>query len=174
MLPVEQRCLDAYRQQFGREPQVVASAPGRVNLIGEHTDYTGGFVLPCAIDRRIAVALGSPSEEARDGRAYAADLDDLRLLAAAATGRDGSWVDYLRGMAWSLTRAGLTLPVVDAAVAGDVPQGAGLSSSAALEASPALALTALAQRDLPRRDLARLCQQAENEFVGVQSGIMDQ
>src|ERR1051326_4678079 len=126
--PIEAESRQLYQATFHAEPEIIASAPGRVNLIGEHTDYTGGFVLPCAIDRRIAVALGSPSEEARDGRAYAADLDDLRLLAAAATGRDGSWVDYLRGVTWSLTRAGLTLPVVDAAVAGDVPQGAGLSS----------------------------------------------
>src|SRR5262245_27127070 len=118
MRPVEQRVLDAFRQQFGREPQVVASAPGRVNLIGEHTDYTGGFVLPCAIDRRIAVALGNVTEGAQAGRAYAADLNDTRPLTSADAGRDGSWVDYLRGVAWSLTRAGLTLPVVDAAVAG--------------------------------------------------------
>ena len=174
MRPVEQRAQDAFRQQFGRAAQVVASAPGRVNLIGEHTDYTGGFVLPCAIDRRIAVALGSVAEGEQSGRAYAADLNDTRPLPAAAAGREGSWADYLRGVAWALTRAGLPLPAVDAAVAGDVPQGAGLSSSAALEAATALALTALAQRDLPRRELALLCQQAENEYVGVQCGIMDQ
>jgi galactokinase len=176
----EQRALDAYRQRFGREPQVLASAPGRVNLIGEHTDYTGGFVLPCAIDRRVAVALGAHS--ARDGQAddegrglaYAADLDDTRPLERAGGQRDASWADYPRGVAWALTRAGLTLPVVDAAVAGDVPQGAGLSSSAAIEAATALALTTLAQHPLPRRDLALLCQQAENGFVGVHSGIMDQ
>ncbi len=171
---VEQRALEAFRQQFGRAAQVVASAPGRVNLIGEHTDYTGGFVLPCAIDRRIAVALGSVAEGEQSGRAYAADLDDMRTLTAAVAGREGSWPDYLRGVAWALTRAGLPLPAVDAAVAGDVPQGAGLSSSAALEAATALALTTLAQRDLPRRELALLCQQAENEYVGVQCGIMDQ
>ena len=174
MRPVEQRALEAFRQQFGRAAEVVASAPGRVNLIGEHTDYTGGFVLPCAIDRRIAVALGSVAEGEQSGRAYAVDLDDTRTLAPAAAGREGSWSDYLRGVAWALTRAGLPLPAVDAAVAGDVPQGAGLSSSAALEAATALALTTLAQRDLPRRELALLCQQAENEYVGVQCGIMDQ
>lgn len=173
MLTVEQRALDAYRQQFGREPQVVASAPGRVNLIGEHTDYTGGFVLPCAIDRRIAVALGGVAEGEEGGRAYAADLNDTRALASGDQ-REGSWADYLRGVAWALGRAGIALPVVNAAVAGEVPQGAGLSSSAALEAATALALITLAGRDVPRRDLARLCQQAENGFVGVQSGIMDQ
>src|ERR1051326_566145 len=174
MLPVEQRCLDAYRQQFGREPQVVASAPGRVNLIGEHTDYTGGFVLPCAIDRRIAVAVGSVAEGEEVGRAYAADLSDTRACSGADDQREGSWADYLRGVAWALGRAGLALPTVNAAVAGEVPQGSGLSSSAALEAATALALTTLAQRDLPRRELALLCQQAENGFVGVQCGIMDQ
>jgi galactokinase len=173
MVPVEQRALDAYRQQFGREPQVLASAPGRVNLIGEHTDYTGGFVLPCAIDRRVAVALGRVTESERGGRAYAADLDDTRALASGDQ-REGCWADYLRGVAWALGQAGIDLPVVNAAVAGEVPQGAGLSSSAALEAATALALTTLAQRDLPRRELALLCQRAENGFVGVQSGIMDQ
>lgn len=174
MREVEQRALDTYRQQFGREPQVVASAPGRVNLIGEHTDYTGGFVLPCAIDRRIAVALGGAADDEERGLGYAADLDDTRTLARAGGQGDGSWADYVRGVIWALTRAGGLLPAVNAAVAGDVPQGAGLSSSAALEAATALALTTLAERDLPRQNLALLCQQAENEFVGVRSGIMDQ
>jgi galactokinase len=189
MRPIEQQALDAYRQQFGRDPEIVASAPGRVNLIGEHTDYTGGFVLPCAIDRRVAVALGrQPARGSREanatedraagceecGVAYAADLDETRALPRDGGQRAGGWVDYLRGVAWALTRAGLTLPVVDAVVTGDVPQGAGLSSSAALEAATALALSALAEHDLPRRELARLCRQAENDFVGVHSGIMDQ
>jgi galactokinase len=187
MLDIEQRALDAYGQQFGHEPQVIASAPGRVNLIGEHTDYTGGFVLPCAIDRRIAVALGrhphpsrknealqvSAAENAEAGLAYAVDLDDLRGLPRTGGQRDGSWVDYLRGIAWALAHTGLVLPAVDVTVVGEVPQGAGLSSSAALEAATALALMALVGHDLPRRDLALLCQQAENDFVGVHTGIMD-
>ena len=105
MRPVEQRTLNAFRQQFGREPQVVASAPGRVNLIGEHTDYTGGFVLPCAIDRRIAVAVGSVAEGEEVGRAYAADLSDTRAFSGADDQREGSWADYLRGVAWALGRA---------------------------------------------------------------------
>jgi galactokinase len=184
MWKVEERAADAFHQQFGRAPDVVASAPGRVNVIGEHTDYTGGFVLPCAIDRRVAVALGArPPEQAGDshavapeagGRAYAADLEETRALPRGGGQPEGSWADYLRGVTWALGKAGVSLPMVDAAVAGDVPQGAGLSSSAALEAAAALALTALARHDLPRRDLARLCQQAENDFVGVHSGIMDQ
>lgn len=189
MWKVEERAADAFRQQFGRAPDVVASAPGRVNVIGEHTDYTGGFVLPCAIDRRVAVALGATAPRARQpeqaegssyadaeesGMGYAADLEETRALPRGGGQPDGSWADYLRGVTWALGRAGVSLPVVDAAVAGEVPQGAGLSSSAALEAAAALALTALARRDLPRRELARLCQQAENDFVGVHSGIMDQ
>lgn len=175
MLPVEQRALDTYRQQFGREPQVVASAPGRVNLIGEHTDYTGGFVLPCAISHRVAVALGRCQAEAvQPGRVYAADLNDTRLLAPTGSRPEGSWADYPRGVVWALTRAGLSLPTMDAVVKGEVPQGAGLSSSAALEAATALALTALVQQPWPRRELASLCQQAENAFVGIHSGIMDQ
>ncbi len=189
MWKVEERALDAFRQQFGRAPDVVASAPGRVNVIGEHTDYTGGFVLPCAIDRRVAVALGATVSRARQpeqagrssdadaeesGMGYAADLEETRALPSGGGQPDGSWADYLRGVTWALGRAGVRLPVVDAAAAGEVPQGAGLSSSAALEAAAALALTALARHDIPRRELARLCQQAENDFVGVHSGIMDQ
>ncbi len=185
MQKVEQRAVEAYRQHFGRAPQVVASAPGRVNVIGEHTDYTGGFVLPCAIDRRVAVAVGVRPPQAppsvggstagaeEHGLAYAADLDQMRPLAPGGGQAEGSWADYVRGLLWALTRAGVPLPAVEVAVAGEVPQGAGLSSSAALEAATALALTTLARHALPRRTLAQLCQQAENEFVGVHSGIMD-
>jgi galactokinase len=167
--PVEERAAAAYLQQFGKAPEIVASAPGRVNLIGEHTDYNGGFVLPCAIDRRVAVAVG----RAPDGKSalFSADLVELAALAAA---REGAWADYPRGVFSILKAAGVPLSPVYMAFAGDVPMGAGLSSSAAIEAATALALTTLAHGDVPRAQLARLCQRAENEFVGVSSGIMDQ
>src|SRR5215831_20256327 len=126
MRPVEQRALDAFRQQFGREPQVVASAPGRINLIGEHTDYSGGFVLPCAIDRRVAVALGRGA-----GDLYSTDFREAR----PSSGKDGSWADYPRGVAWSLADAGFAVPPFHATFAGDVPVASGLSSSAAIEAA---------------------------------------
>jgi galactokinase len=163
---IERRAVAAYRARFGAAPEVVASAPGRVNLIGEHTDYNGGYVLPCAIDRRTAVALGRG-----DGPLYSADYDDARPREGA---REGAWVDYPRAVAWALAQEGMAVPAFQAAFAGEVPQGAGLSSSAAIEAATTLALDALGALHLPRTEMARLCQRAENQFVGVQSGIMDQ
>jgi galactokinase len=162
---MEERAARAYSEKFGEEPEVLASAPGRVNLIGEHTDYNGGFVLPCAIDRRIAFAVG-----AGEGGLYSADFDETRSIEE----KDSSWADYPRGVAWAMGEAGYQIGAFQAAFAGDVPLGSGLSSSAAIEATTALALDALFGFGIGRRDLAVLCQRAENEYVGVNSGIMDQ
>src|SRR5215218_9681388 len=162
---MEQRAARAYKERFGEEPELVASAPGRVNLIGEHTDYNGGFVLPCAIDRRIAVAVG-----AGEGGLYSADVDQTRQIDE----KDPSWADYPRGVAWAMGEAGHEIGGFRAAFAGDVPLAAGLSSSAAIEAATALALDMLFGLDMDRKDLAVLCQRAENDFVGVGTGIMDQ
>jgi galactokinase len=162
----EERAAHTFAQQFGHTPSLIASAPGRVNLIGEHTDYNDGFVLPCAVDRRVAVALSPGS-----GRLYSDDFHEARTLDDA---HDDSWADYPRGVVWALEQEGpRTLPW-DGAFAGDVPLGSGLSSSAAIEAATALALNTFAGLDLPRTRLARLCQRAENAYVGVNSGIMDQ
>ena len=166
MREVEERAANAYRERFGEGPELVASAPGRVNLMGEHTDYNGGFVLPYAIERRVAVAVGRG-----DGELYSADFEESRPL---TTKREGIWADYPRGVAWALAEGGRDLGGFRAAFAGDVPRGAALSSSAAIEASTALALDALFGLDVGRRELAVLCRRAENEFVGVESGIMDQ
>jgi len=166
MRETEKRAREAYVEKFGGEPEVVASAPGRINLIGEHTDYNGGFVLPCAIDRRIAVAAG------RDGGEllYSADFEHARPLHR----EDDSWAKYPRGVAWALREAGHEADSFQAAFAGDVPRASGLSSSAAIEAATALALDDLFGFGVDRKSLARICQRAENEYVGVQSGIMDQ
>jgi galactokinase len=161
----EQRAARAYKDKFGEEPELVASAPGRVNLIGEHTDYNGGFVLPCAIDRRIAVAVG-----AGEGALYSADFDQTRQI----DDKDSSWADYPRGVAWAIGEAGHEIGGFRAAFAGDVPLGSGLSSSAAIEAATALALDAFFGLGVGRTDLALACQQAENDYVGVGTGIMDQ
>lgn len=166
MRQIERQAVEAYRERFGAQPAVVVSAPGRVNLIGEHTDYNGGFVLPCAVDRRVAIAAGRGG-----GQLYSADFREAR---PAQGPREESWVDYPRGVAWAMGQAGLRLAEYQAAFAGDVPRGAGLSSSAAIEAATALALDALFELGVPRRELAVLCQRAENQFVGVNSGIMDQ
>src|SRR5215218_777807 len=161
----EQKAARAYKETFGGAPELVASAPGRINLIGEHTDYNGGFVLPCAIDRRIAVAAGTG-----EGGLYSADFDERR----EADERDDSWADYPRGVAWAMGEEGHEPGSFRAAFAGDVPLGSGLSSSAAVEAATALALDAFFGFGIGRTDLAILCQRAENDYVGVASGIMDQ
>jgi galactokinase len=151
---------------------LIASAPGRINLIGEHTDYNGGFVLPCAVGRRVAVAAGYGG--GRGGfqtHLYSTNFDEARRMGSE---KDSSWADYPRGVAWAFGEAGREVGVFRAAYAGDVPLGSGLSSSAAIEAATALALDALFGLGMDRRELAVLCQRAENEFVGVQSGIMDQ
>lgn len=166
MRETEKRSAEAYEERFGEEPEVVASAPGRVNLIGEHTDYNGGFVLPCAVDRRVAVAMGHSGDEL-----FSSDFDERRPLNEE---RDSSWADYPRGVAWSVRKEGYEGGPFRAAFAGDVPLGSGLSSSAAIEAATALALDALFGLGIERKNLAVLCQRAENEFVGVGSGIMDQ
>jgi galactokinase len=168
MRPIEERAAGAYRARFDAWPELVASAPGRVNLIGEHTDYNDGFVLPCAIDRRTAVAIGRTTDTAA---LYSADYGEER---PAVPERDGSWADYPRAIAWALRDAGNNLPPFRAAIAGDVPQGVGLSSSAAIEAATALALDALFGLWVDRRDLAVLCRRGDNEFLGIPSGIMDQ
>jgi len=165
--------LTAFRRRFGRPARLVAEAPGRVNLIGEHTDYNDGHVLPLAIDRTVAVATAP-----RDGgvRAYSLDydeedafsLEDIRPLA------EGGWRNYVRGVAWALREAGRRPRGVDLALSGDVPVGAGLSSSAALEVAATAAFAAAADVAADPRDLALLARRAENDFVGVQCGIMDQ
>ena len=165
MRETEQRAARAYNEQFGYEPDLVASAPGRINLIGEHTDYNGGFVLPCAIDRRIAVAVGTG-----DGGLYSADFGEMRQVGE----KDDSWADYPRGVGWAMAQAGHEAGRFRAAFAGDVPLGSGLSSSAAIEAATALAIDALFGFGIERTDLAVLCQRVENDYLGVGTGIMDQ
>jgi galactokinase len=163
---IEQRAVQAYREQFLEEPVLVASAPGRVNLIGEHTDYNGGFVLPCAIDKRVAIAIGQG-----DMYIYSADFQERCPLLEKS---EGSWADYPSGVVWAIKERGFDIPSFQGAFAGEVPLGSGLSSSAAIEAATAIALDALFHLEMQKKDLAVLCQHAENAFVGVNSGIMDQ
>jgi galactokinase len=168
----------AFRAQFGGEPAVMIRAPGRVNLIGEHTDYNDGFVLPVAIDRSALVAADLRAD--RRVQIHALDLDaetTFRLHDVSPTSqvsRHGDWSDYPRGVAWALQVRGLTLAGMNAVFTSDVPIGAGLSSSAAVEVVFAYAWQQLSNFTLERVDLAMTCQQAENEFVGVSCGIMDQ
>ena len=150
-------------------------APGRVNLIGEHTDYNDGFVMPAAIDRSVFVRVWPRddrklqiSAENFGGEQVEFDLDEPNPAPR------GDWSDYVIGVAVMLERAGHRLRGAFLQVRGEVPVGAGLSSSAAVEVSTACALTANSQVTIDRRELALLCQKAENEFVGARVGIMDQ
>ncbi|HET6614746.1 MAG TPA: galactokinase [Dehalococcoidia bacterium] len=166
--------VDAFRAQFGRGPEGIAEAPGRVNLIGEHVDYNDGLVLPCAINRSVLVAWARRDDDAV--WAYSLDFDahsrfNLSNVTHAAP---GAWANYVRGVAAMLVDGGHAADGLDMAIAGDVPQGAGLSSSAAIEVAVAGAFREAFTLPIDDVALARLCQRAENEFVGVQSGIMDQ
>ena len=170
--------LDAlFRTHFGSAPKLVARAPGRVNLIGEHTDYNDGFVLPCAISRQTLVA--AQRRDDRQVRIVAGDLGgvtaEFSLAEPIAPDSAAPWSTYVRGVADGLLEAGLDLPGADLAIMGDMPQGAGLSSSAALENAAGLALAALAgQPGFDRTRLALIGQRAEHRFAGCNCGIMDQ
>jgi galactokinase len=166
-----------FRDSFGASPTLVARAPGRVNLIGEHTDYNDGFVLPCAISKQTMVAV-RPRD---DGMVniVAGDLAgasiSFSLNSPILPDADAPWSNYVRGMVSLLQAEGLDLPGVDMAILGDMPQGAGLSSSAALENASGLAFAALAgQPDFDRTRLAQIGQRTEHEFAGCKCGIMDQ
>ena len=168
--------VSRFEQRFGHRPAFLARAPGRVNLIGEHTDYNDGFVLPMAIDREVAV-VGAPRDDRRI-RLYALNFDDEACFALdqLQRGEPAHWSDYPRGMAWALQEAGFDLVGFDGVLYGDVPIGSGLSSSAAIEMAVFMALAACqpALAGLDRVRAAKLAQRAENAFVGVNCGIMDQ
>jgi galactokinase len=163
--------------EYGGWPDLVARAPGRVNLIGEHTDYNDGFVLPAAISKQTMVAVRRRDDATIN--LIAADLGNARNSFAlnAIIGPDPKalWSNYVRGMVHGLIAAGLELPGADIAIMGDMPQGSGLSSSAALENAVGLALAALAGKpDIDRVRLAQLGQRTEHDFAGCKCGIMDQ
>jgi galactokinase len=161
-----------FEERFGRVPRLF-TAPGRVNLIGEFTDYNDGFVLPMAIDRETIAAAASRGD--RLLRVHSMSRGDCEIdLDAPPRRLRGSWIDYVEGVARSLEDAAVRLAGADLVIGSDVPAGAGLSSSAALEISIGLALLAAADRALPAADLAIVAQKAEHDSVGVRCGIMDQ
>ncbi len=170
---MQDNVTSAFRTRFGREPQVVVRAPGRVNLIGEHTDYNDGYVLPVALDRAAWIA-AAPIRE-REARVYALDMGSgVTFSLENVPPSDGNWADYPRGVAWALQERGLNLAGMEAVLASNVPVGSGLSSSAAVEVAFAYTWQRLSGFRLSRRDLALTCQRAENVYVGVNCGIMDQ
>jgi galactokinase len=169
-----------YKEKFGHTPAHIARAPGRVNLLGEHVDYNDGFVLPAAIDRATYAAF-SPTD-ALHSILLAADFDQQASFSpesiAAKTQADGSplpeWAHYPAGVMWSLMEENLSTPNMNAVFASDVPRGSGLSSSASVEMAFAIAWQTLGNWTLPAIQRALLGQKAENKYVGVNSGIMDQ
>ena len=164
-----------FRERYGREPEGVWRAPGRVNFIGEHTDYNDGFALPFAIDAGVCVAAATREDGviALSSRQYGEEVVTVPA-GALAPGALGGWAAYPAGVAWALRSAGHRVGGASLAVDADLPAGAGLSSSAALECATGLALAELYQLAVPRPELAALGRRAENEFVGVPTGLMDQ
>jgi galactokinase len=163
---------ERFRAQFGREAELVVRAPGRANLIGEHTDYSEGLVLPCAIDRATWVA-AAPRADGRV-RAVSEGWGAPGEFEAAAPQRRGEWVDYVKGPFFALGERGIRAPGLDLAVASDVPRESGLSSSAALGVAVAWTLREAAGLALGAREVAAVAHRGETGFVGVQCGIMDQ
>jgi len=162
-----------FEQAFRAHPSI-SSAPGRVNLIGEHTDYNDGFVLPCAIGFRTYVAVHAREDNKliMCSEEFTGQFEfDVNAL---PTAHQGIWCDYPVGVAIALRNQGFPLLGANVMVQGEVPLGAGLSSSAALEVASALAFLGLSRGSLPLPQVAQLCQRAENEFVGARVGIMDQ
>lgn len=164
-----------FREVFGRPPQLISHAPGRVNLIGEHTDYNEGFVLPAAIDRTVAAAAAARDDGLLRIRSLDYDQsDEFRAASVRRWAGSRGWRDYVRGVAWALMDCQVDLRGADVAISGDVPRAAGLSSSAAIEVAVAGALVAITGARLAPERLASITQKAENVFVGVNCGIMDQ
>ena len=166
----------AFVSAFGTAPALAVQAPGRVNLIGEHTDYNDGFVLPCAINYRTVIC-GAPRDDGQV-RVVAADYGDERdefsLDTAIEPRPDRLWANYVRGVVKYLQEAGHGLRGADLAISGNVPQGAGLSSSASLEVATGQFFTSLSSLAIDPTELALIGQRAENRFVGCNCGIMDQ
>ncbi|MFM9146440.1 MAG: galactokinase family protein, partial [Phycisphaerales bacterium] len=172
------RCVDAFARRFGGAPATVARAPGRVNLVGEHVDYCDGLVLPIAIDRDCVVAV----RRATDGRwrAWSEDLQSLVELPDPAAHASSprlvggeAWGNLLTGVMVGFLREGASVPPLEIAVASDVPIGAGLASSSALGVAVATALADVLSAPLFGIALARMCQEAEQQFLGVPCGMMD-
>jgi galactokinase len=165
---------DIFLRTFGRDSEISATAPGRVNLIGEHTDYNGGYVLPSALPHETRVLFARRND--RRVRAYSADLGAVSITEfdLGAEQRHQTWADYLKGVTWALGERGVQLSGFDLLVSSTVPIGKGLSSSASLEVSVARALNHAFDLNLSDVDIAMVGHRAETDFVGAPVGIMDQ
>lgn len=163
-----------FQAEFGESPAIIVRAPGRVNLIGEHTDYNDGFVFPLAIDRAAWIALRPRADSCV--RVISLDMADAQSFDLTDLPRPDAtrWIDYIIGVAWALQRGGYRLAGWEGLLAGDVPIGSGLSSSAALELAAARAFYCVSDFDWDAAQMAQIGRAAENEWLGIQTGIMDQ
>ncbi len=164
--------MNDFSHEYGRLPEVTAEAHGRVNLIGEHTDYSGGFVLPMAIPQRTRVELAHRADAVV--RVHSDQLHETATFEVGAERRQGRWIDYVQGLVVALRAEGHTIAGFDAFVRSDVPIGSGLSSSAALEVAILRAVRDAYGVRLTAVELATIARRAENDFVGAPTGIMDQ
>ena len=179
-MDTRQRVIQRFKQRFGKPPEALAFAPGRVNLLGEHVDYNDGIVLPAAIDRLTTIAFSAAPDA--DSCLVALDFSEetsfSRLSRQEKCTTTGTplpiWAHYPAGVAWAIDSAGLTAPALNAVFASDVPIAAGLSSSASVEMAFAKAWSYLGKWSLSSIEFAKLGQKAENDYVGIHSGIMDQ
>ncbi|GHV36412.1 galactokinase [Synergistales bacterium] len=177
--------IEAFRAHFGGEPEIVVRTPGRVNLLGEHTDYNNCYVLPMTISRAIWIALRASDKGG--ARLYSVDYDEecsfgierfskqdspKNTSEKGESGQPLPWFEYIRGSVWALGEQGKGSKGFEAIVLGDIPKGAGLASSAALEVSTILALDELNGYSLSKPDVARVAQRAENEWIGLKNGVM--
>jgi galactokinase len=170
---MQAKVVSTFQADFDREPDVVVRAPGRANLLGGHTDYNDGYVLPVAIDR--AAWIAAAPIEAGEARLRALDLDEsVTFSLDTIPSADGSWADYPRGVAWALQERELGLQGLEAVLSSTVPVGSGLSSSAAIEVAFGYTWQVLSGFELGLQELALICQRAENGYVGVNCGILDQ
>jgi galactokinase len=165
-------CRVAFEDRFGGEPTFIVRAPGRVNLIGEHTDYNDGFVLPMAIDRAVWIALRPRLD--RRVVALSLDFDKKAAFSLEKFRRGRSWLEYIKGVAYGFQAKDYRLEGWEGVLTGDVPRGAGLSSSAAVEMAAARAFAAVSDLAWEPKAMAQVGQTCENRWVGVKSGIMDQ
>jgi galactokinase len=163
--------LQEFKTRFGRDAELAARAPGRVNLIGEHTDYNAGLVMPCAIDRE-TVAVAARRDDSR-WRVFSRERGEESCFDAAALGRRGEWVDYVQGVVFALGAPGGAARGLDLAIASEVPPESGLASSAALALATAILVDHSQGLGLGPRALALAAHRGESEFVGVGCGIMD-
>jgi len=166
--------IRSHLEEYGQGPNIIAQAPGRVNLIGEHTDYNEGFVLPMAIDYYVGVAVSRRKDQHL--RFFSADFKDRKRtsLSNLRFKKEDRWANYPKGIVSVLLNRGYDIGGLSFTVMGNIPVGVGLSSSAALEVATAYSVQKLLGIEISGPELARLAQEAENSFVGVQCGIMDQ